>query len=112
MEIFVYKFIEADGSLTSEKVAKKPKKIFKVTFGHLRKVIDLFIFKHKQEKDGASKYHMYILFENGIVLVQDIADRADQTILLDDTRENAGTQLTPHCADMDYEKGVLLVEVT
>lgn len=31
---------------------------------------------------------MYLLFENGIVLIQDIVDRADQIILLDDTKEN------------------------
>lgn len=57
------------------------------------------------------KYHMYLLFENGIVLIQDIVDRADQTILLDDTKENQGIYLTPHCADIDYDKGVLLVDV-
>lgn len=112
MEIFIYKFIEADGNLTTEKKAKKPVKIIKVTFGHLRKVIDLFIFKQKQEKEGSPKYHMYLLFENGIVLIQDIADRADQTILLDDTKDNQGIHLTMHCSDIDYEKGVLLVEVT
>lgn len=45
MEIFVYKFIDSEGNLIADKLAKKPKKVIKVTFGHLRKAIDLFIFK-------------------------------------------------------------------
>jgi hypothetical protein len=49
MEIFVYKFIDSEGNLITDKLAKKPKKVIKVTFGHLRKAIDLFIFKQKQE---------------------------------------------------------------
>ena len=110
MEIFIYKFIEAD-NLIPERVAKKPKKVIKVTFGHLRKAIDLFIFKQRIEQTGAIKYHMYLLFENGIVLIQDIENKAEQTILLDDTKENAGIHLTQHCADIDYEKGILLVDI-
>ena len=49
MEIFVYKFIDSEGNLIADKLAKKPKKVIKVTFGHLRKAIDLFIFKQKLE---------------------------------------------------------------
>lgn len=111
LEIFIYKFIEND-NLISEKIAKKPKKVIKVTFGHLRKVIDLFIFKQKIEQTNVIKYHMYLLFENGIVLVHDIENKAEQVILLDDTKENAGIHLTQHCADIDYEKGLLLVDIT
>ena len=110
MEIFVYKFIDSEGNLIADKLAKKPKKIIKLSYGHLRKAIDLFIFKQKLEGQQP-KYHMYLLFENGIVLIQDIVDRAELTILLDDTKENQGIYLTPHCADIDYERGVLLVDV-
>lgn len=54
---------------------------------------------------------MYLLFENGIVLIQDIVDRAEQTIILDDTNMQGGIHLTQHCADIDYERGVLLVDI-
>jgi hypothetical protein len=49
LEIFVYKFIDSEGNLIADKIAKKPKKVIKITFGHLRKAIDLFIFKQKLE---------------------------------------------------------------
>lgn len=49
LEIFIYKFIDADGNLIIDKLAKKPKKVIKITFGHLKKAIDLFIFKQKQD---------------------------------------------------------------
>jgi hypothetical protein len=84
-EIFIYKFIDVDGTLIVDKLAKKQKKVIKVTFGHLKKAIDLFIFKQRNDGPGTVKYNMFLLFENGIVLIQDILDRAEQTIVLDDT---------------------------
>lgn len=57
-------------------MAKKQKKVIKVNFGHLKKAIDLFIFKQRAE-NGMLKYHMFLLFDNGIVLIQDILDRAE-----------------------------------
>ena len=70
MEVFVYKFVDADLNLINEKVAKKPKKMIKVKFGHFRKAIDLFIFRQKVGMSEANiKYNMYLLFENGIMLI-------------------------------------------
>lgn len=51
-------------------MAKKPKKIIKIKFGHLNKAIDLFIFRQKVgQSDANVKYNMYLLFENGIMLI-------------------------------------------
>ena len=111
MEVLVYKFIESEGNLVADKIAKKPKKTIKITYGHFKKAIDLFIFKHKIESQGTFKYHMYLLFENGILLIEDIVEQAKQTILLEDTKENAGIHLPYNCADIDYDKGVLLVDI-
>jgi hypothetical protein len=77
----------------------------------LKKAIDLFIFKQRNDGPGTVKYNMFLLFENGIVLIQDILDRAEQTIVLDDTNTQGGIHLTRDCADMDYEKSILLVDV-
>lgn len=112
MEVLIYKFIESEGNLVTEKLAKKPKKTIKVTYGHFKKAIDLFIFKQKFEAQGTVKYHMYLLFENGILLIEDIVEQAKQTILLEDTKENAGIHLSHNCADIDYEKGLLLVDIS
>lgn len=49
LEILVYKFIDQDGNLLNEKLAKKPKKVHKVLYGHMRKCIDLFIFKQRND---------------------------------------------------------------
>lgn len=68
-EIFIYKFIDSDGTLIVDKLAKKHKKVIKVTFGHLKKANDLFIFKQRNDGPAAVKYNMFLLFENGIVLI-------------------------------------------
>ena len=68
-EIFIYNFIDSDGTLIIDKLAKRPKKVIIVTFGHLKKSIDLFIFKQRTDGPGALKYDMFLLFENGIVLI-------------------------------------------
>lgn len=76
-EILVYRFMEKSGDLISEKIARKPIIVHKLTHRQLTKVIDLYIFKKAGPQMDNDEYSMYVLFENGVILFNGVDRRND-----------------------------------
>ena len=76
-EILIYKFQDAQGNLLPEKISSRPIETHKVN-GNFRKMLDLYIFK-KPGSSGTDQedYQMYVLFEEGILLYNNIDRRTE-----------------------------------
>ena len=77
-EIYIYRFQSTNGDLLPEKISQKPVEIHKMNIGSFRKMLDLYIFK----KPGTTTcndedYQMYVLFEEGILLYNNIDRRTE-----------------------------------
>ena len=91
-----------------EKQAQKPVGDHKINFGNFKKMLDLYIYK-KPGSSGQSDedYQMYVLFEEGILLYNNIDRRTEPQIVHDS--QNEGLYLTPSLSDC--RNGILMVDV-
>ena len=108
-EILIYRFINSQGELIPEKQSSRAIETHKVNIGQFRKMLDLYIFK--KPNSGASTepedYQMYVLFEEGILLYNNI-DRRTEPQLVHDS-QNEGLYLSPSLSDC--RNGILMVDV-
>lgn len=76
-EIFIYRFMAANGDLLPEKISSKPIETHKINAGNFRKMLDLYIFKKPGTGASADQedYQMYVLFEEGVLLYNSITER-------------------------------------
>lgn len=51
-EIFIYRFMAANGDLLPEKISSKPIETHKINIGNFRKMLDLYIFKKPGSGQG------------------------------------------------------------
>ena len=99
----------ANGDLLPEKVSQKPVETHKINIGNFRKMLDLYIFK-KSGTTGSNEnedYQMYVLFEEGILLYNNIERRAEPQVVHDSSNENLF--LSPGLSDC--RNGILMVDV-
>ena len=103
--------MDSKNELISEKAARKPIIVHKLTHRQLIKVIDLYIFKKQgaQNEHGIDEYSMYVLFENGVILFNGVERRNEQMVVLDSAQEGP-TLLTLGCADVDTKNGILMID--
>ena len=74
-----------------DKSAKEPKKVINVKFIQLKNCIEVFLFKEGTQASEPAisqipkeKYHMYVVYENGVVLVKDVFGVPEQLLILDE----------------------------
>lgn len=77
-EIYIYRFQSTNGDLLPEKISQKPVEIHKMNIGHFKKMLDLYIFKKPgSTTSNDDDYSMYVLFEEGILLYNNIDRRTE-----------------------------------
>lgn len=108
-EIFIYRFMAANGDLLPEKIASKPIETHKINIGNFRKMLDLYIFKKPGSGVGNDQddYQMYVLFEEGILLYNSIDRRTEPQVVHDSLNE--GLYLSAGLSDC--RNGILMVDV-
>lgn len=83
-EINIYRFMAANGDLLPEKIVSRPVATHQVTFANWTKMVDLYIFKKPGGLGGEqADYQMYVLFEEGILLFNDISRRLEPSKVYD-----------------------------
>ena len=107
-EIYIYRFQSTNGDLLPEKISQKPVEIHKMNIAHFKKMLDLYIFKKPgSTTSNDDDYQMYVLFEEGILLYNNIDRRTEPQIVHD--AMNEGLSLSPGLSDC--RNGILMVDV-
>lgn len=83
-EINIYRFMAPNGDLLPEKIVSRPVATHQAGHGNWQKMTEMYIFKKPGGVGGEqADYQMYVLFEEGILLFNDISRRLEPSKVYD-----------------------------
>jgi hypothetical protein len=107
-EILIYRFMAPNGDLWPDNSkTKQPVMVHQVNHPKFEKMHDLYIFKNPENVSGNGEYQMYVLFEEGILLYNNIQGRTEVPHMVYDFAAES-LSLSPGLSDC--RNGILMVD--